>query len=181
MKGIEKPLTGSVSQQALDIIEKLYAVEHEARDLKLKSDEIVILRASKSKPLIDEFKALLDKNKNSTPKKSLLGKAINYALNQWKQLLVYLENGILKIDNNLAENCVRPIALGRRNWLFCGSPEGAEASAVLYSIIETAKANGLEPYRYLKFLFTEFPKTSSEEEVKALLPQYVDRNRLPEI
>lgn len=78
--------------------------------------------------------------------KSLTGKAVAYALNLWDRLIVYLENGELQIDNNSAENAIRPFAVGRKNWLFADTVDGAMASAVLYSIIETAKANGLEPY-----------------------------------
>ena len=82
----------------------------------------------------------------SVPPKSLLGKAIQYTLNHWDKLIVYIEAGFLKPDNNVAENAIRPFVLGRKNWLFAGAPKGAEASATFFSLIETAKANGLEPY-----------------------------------
>ena len=80
------------------------------------------------------------------------------------------------MDNNSAENAIRPFVVGRKNWLFSGTPQGARASAGIYSIIETAKANGLEPYWYLRALFERLPSASTREQFKALLPQYIDRS-----
>jgi len=91
------------------------------------------------------------KKKLQTPPKGLLGKAVAYTLNQWHRLVGYIEDGNASIDNNMAENSIRPFVVGRKNWLFCGTPEGAQASALLYSLIETAKANKLEPYAYLLY------------------------------
>ena len=105
-----------------------------------------------------------------------MGKAISYTLGQWERLTVYLRDGRLRPDNNLAENAIRPFVLGRKNWLFAATPDGAHASAALYSIIETAKANGLEPYWYLRYLFERLPAAKSTKEHKKLLPQYVDRS-----
>ena len=86
-----------------------------------------------------DFKKWLDKKKQQTPPKGLLGKAVAYTLNQWHRLVGYIEDGTLCIDNNMAENSIRPFVVGRKNWLFAGTPEGAEASALLYSLIETAR------------------------------------------
>jgi len=119
-------------------------------------------------------KVLLSARVATTPPKSLFGKTINYALKQWDRLVVYLEDGRLRPDNNLAENAIRPFAVGRKNWLFSGHPRGADASATLYSLIETAKANGLEPYRYLRHLFEHLPAATTDAQRKALLPQYLD-------
>ena len=110
-----------------------------------------------------------------TPPKGLLGKAISYALTQWDRLLVYLDEPLLTPDNNLAENAIRPFVLGRKNWLFAGTPKGAEASAALYSLIETAKANGCEPYTYLRHIFERLPKASTLADYESLLPWNVDR------
>ncbi|MBF0408349.1 MAG: IS66 family transposase [Candidatus Riflebacteria bacterium] len=167
-----------IAQQALDFIGQLYAVEREADEKNLSADQRKSLRESLSKPIFEELKLLLDRNKTQTPARSLLGKAINYALNLWKELNVYIQDGNLRIDNNLVENKIRPIAMGRKNWLFAGCPNGADALAILYSIIETARANGLEPYGYLRYLFTNLPAASTPEEKKALLPQYVVREKL---
>ena len=103
--------------------------------------------------------------------KSLLGIAVNYTLKQWPRLIRYLDHGEVTPDNNAAENAVRPFVIGRKNWLFAGTPAGATASAGLYSLIETAKANGLEPYKYLRYLFEKLPFSLSEDDYGKLLPQ----------
>ena len=95
---------------------------------------------------------------------------MNYAHKQWPKLTVYIKDGRLRIDNNLTENAIRPFVIGRKNWLFCDTISGANASASLYRVIETAKANGLEPHAYLRTVFAEFPRASSVDEVEALLP-----------
>ena len=108
---------------------------------------------------------------------SLFGKAVNYCLNQWHRLEKYIEDGHAGIDNNAAENAIRPFVIGRKNWLFSGSPAGASSSALLYSLIETAKANNLEPYAYLRFLFEKLPITP-EDKYKNLLPTSLSQNDL---
>jgi len=102
--------------------------------------------------------------------KSQLGKAISYALNQWQKLIEYVNNGQLNIDNNRAERAIKPFVIGRKNWLFSYTKNGATASAILYSLIETAKANGVMPYDYLDWLLTELPKDPRNKNVDALLP-----------
>ena len=106
------------------------------------------------------------------------GKALNYLHNEWDKLICYLDDGRLEIDNNGAENAIRPFVLGRKNWLFSASVKGVKASANLYSLIETAKANGLEPYVYLRHLFAELPKAETVEAVEALLPGNIDKDRI---
>ncbi|UCH95743.1 MAG: transposase [Candidatus Aminicenantes bacterium] len=102
----------------------------------------------------------------TVPPKGLLGNAVNYTLGQWPRLIKYLDNGILRMDNNLVENDIRPFVVGRKNWLFFDQPGGADAGAILYSLIVTAKANGLEPYQYLLYLFDKLPLAQSDEELK---------------
>ena len=169
---------GGTAHAALDLIGKLYDVERQAEKQKLKPEQIKALRAEKSRPILDKLKALLDARVATTPPKSLLGKAIGYALKQWDRLVVYLEDGRLRPDNNLAENAIRPFAVGRKNWLFSDHPRGADASAAIYSLIETAKANGLEPYRYLRHLFEHLPAATTDAQRKALLPQHIDPQSL---
>lgn len=106
----------------------------------------------------------------TVPPKTALGKALHYVCHQWPRLMGYLEDGRYPIDNNRVENAIRPFALGRKAWLFSNSQAGANASADLYSLIETAKANGVEPYHYLKHVFSELPKAQSVEDIEALLP-----------
>lgn len=165
------------AEEGLRIIQKLYAVEKNARKQGLSPEMIYIERQEKSKPILDDFKLWLEEIAPTVPVKSLLGKALTYTLSQWHRLIRYLENGIIRIDNNLVENDIRPFVLGRKNWLFFDQPEGATAGANLYSLIETAKANGLEPYQYFCFLFDKLPLVASEAHLKALLPQ----NLTPEI
>jgi len=115
----------------------------------------------------------VDKSVQQVPPKSLLGKAIQYNLNQWEKLTVYLKDGRVNIDNNRAERAIKPFVIGRKNWLFSNTGNGARSSAILYSIIETAKANGLMPYDYLVTLFDELPKLNDENkerELEKLLP-----------
>ena len=178
VKGTKGCIKSGIAQEIIDLISKLYMVEAKADEKNLSPQDRKSLRMEESKPVLEEIKKILDVRKKSTPPRSLLGKAITYALNQWSRLIVYCEDGNLRPDNNLAENAVRPFAVGRKNWLFSGSPRGATGSACLYSLIETAKANSIEPYRYLRLIFTELPKATSDEQIKSLLPQYLDRSRL---
>ena len=106
------------------------------------------------------------------------GKALHYLHNEWDKLIRYLDDGRLEIDNNAAENAIRPFVIGRKNWLFSDSVKGVKASANLYSLIETAKANGLEPYAYLRYLFTELPKAETVDDIEALLPGILDKNQI---
>lgn len=165
------------AKEALDMIGRLYEIERQG-DL-MSPDERCVLRKEKSVPILNGFKAWLEELSIKTPPKGLLGKAVNYALNQWKSLFAYTRNGQVRIDNNLTENAIRPFVVGRKNWLFSGHPRGAAASASLYSLIETAKANGLNPYFYLRYLFEQLPLAQSKEDYKRLLPQCVDRTQLP--
>ena len=104
------------------------------------------------------------------PPKTALGKALQYLQNQWDYLVGYLADGTYPIDNNLAETARRPFVVGRKNWLFANSQSGAKASANLYSLIQTAKANGLNPYEYLKQIFTELPNATTVDAIETLLP-----------
>ena len=113
--------------------------------------------------------------------RSNTGKAINYALGQWDKLLVYLEDGRLKIDNNSAENAIRPFAIGRKNWLFSNTPQGAKASAIIYSITETAKANGLEPFWYMYALLEKLPELKTKEDFKHCMPQNIDKQMVEDL
>lgn len=162
----------------LKLIAKIYRIERAARLEKLTPEQIKDLRQEKSKPIMNEIKELLDARVKVTPPKSSLGKAIHYALGQWDRVLVFLEDGRLSPDNNVVENIIRILAVGRKNWLFAGSPEGARAAATFFSLIATAKANGLNPYLYLKHIFTVLPAAKSKQDLLALLPQNLDPKSL---
>ena len=163
---------------ALSYIRKLYRIESIAREQGLSAEEIYAMRQSRAGPILSEFHEWLLKKSAHTPPKGLLGKAVAYCLNQWDRLTGYLRDGRLCMDNNAAENAIRPFVVGRKNWLFSGTPEGAEASALFYSLIETAKANGLEPYSYLRYIFEKLPLAEALEDYEALLPWNLDKETL---
>jgi transposase len=158
----------SAAQQMVALIGELYAVERGGREADPETRKQV--RSERSRQILMRIRKWLDKADARVAPKSLLGQAIAYALGQWPILITFLEDGQLEIDNNRAENAIRPFVLGRKNWLFAGSPKGAETSALLYSLVETAKANGLEPWAYLNHLFEQLPMATSPEAVAALLP-----------
>ncbi len=149
-------------------IRKLYKIESQ---LKIKtSDEHFAERQRLSIPLLNEFKKWLDEAAGNTLPKSAIGKAISYTLNQWNKLIAYTADGQLSIDNNRAERAIKPFVIGRKNWLFSNTSSGANASANLYSIIESAKANGLEPNQYVEHLLAELPKRKAGDDASDLLP-----------
>jgi transposase len=122
----------------------------------------------------------LQEAKPLVPPQSLTGKALGYMSDHWEHLTRYLEDGGLEIDNNGVENAIRPIAIGRKNWLFNDTVRGAQASANLYSLIETAKANGLEPLAYLTMLFRDLPHAHRVEDYERLLPTRWTNERVRE-
>lgn len=126
------------------------------------------VRQTESLPLLNQYKAWLDKSAMQVPPKTALGKAIGYSLNQWHKLVRYVEDGNLAIDNSRYERAIKPFVIGRKNWLFSNATSGAHASATLYSIIETAKANGLTLFDYITHCLEHL--AASPDNVEALLP-----------
>ncbi len=174
-----KPQKTGSAEKAMSFIGKLYQLESRADKAELSFEQRRELRQAEAVPILEAFKKWLDKRSQQTPPQGLLGKAINYTLDQWDRLTVYVQDGRLRPDNNLVENAVRPFVLGRKNWLFSGHPRGADASAAIFSLIETAKANDLEPYAYLRHIFEQLPLVDDDpEEYKKLLPQYLDQTAL---
>ena len=159
------------AQYVLDEIKHLYAIEKSGRKNDFTPEQMVALRQKEAAPVINTLYEYLESLSGQTPPKGLLGKAVMYTLNNWPMLVRYLENGHITPDNNPAENALRPFVVGRKNWLFNGHPKGAAASATLYSLIETAKANGLKPYFYLRYLFERLPLAKTEDDYRSLLPQ----------
>jgi transposase len=168
----------SLADEALGFIGRLYQIEKQAKIKKFEPIQICQLRQEKAKPVLEAFKTWLSSKQQITPPKGLLGKAINYTLNHWEKLIVYIEDGRLSPDNNAAENAIRPFVVGRKNWLFAGHPNGAEAGATFYSLVETAKANGLEPYNYLRYIFKKLPLAQTDQDYRNLLPQFIDREAI---
>ena len=129
-------------------------------------------REKLARPIMDEIKAWIESEGVKYSGESLIGKAVTYAYNRWDNMMRYLEDGRIKIDNNLMENAIRPIALGRKNYLFCGSHEGAENMAVVCSLIATCKAQEVNPRDYLNDIIEKMPrmKDAKQEELVGLLP-----------
>ena len=172
---------GDTAQEIVDLIGQIYDLEKSLALQKLEPDRIKEERQKHVVPILDAIKAILDQRKATTPPKSQLGKAIAYALNQWDKVVRYTEDGRLRPDNNLVENAIRPIALGRKNWLFAGHPNGARAAALFFSLIETAKRSNLEPYAYLGYLFEQLPLAKDKEELRQLMPQHIDPALIPRL
>ncbi|HGH8124585.1 TPA: IS66 family transposase [Enterobacter kobei] len=166
-KGKSKP-GASKADVALGYIGKLYAIEREQKE---RSDaERYQARQTRSVPLLAELKTWLENNVGKVMKGSLTRKAMEYTLGQWPYLVGYCERGDLHISNVLAENAIRPFAVGRKAWLFADSAQGAKASATCYSLLETAKANDLEPSAYINHVLAQIGEADTLEKLEALLP-----------
>jgi len=176
--GVSDAQSKACAREAVTLIGKLYKIEQ-----KIKEDppeKKYRTRQEKSLPVIDTIRQWLDVNFPAAQKHGgAIAKALGYLNNQFAKLRVYLEDGRLNIDNNGAENHIRPMVLGRKNWLFATSVKGAKALAVWYTVIETAKANGLEPYHYVKYLLTELPYYIRDgKDIEALLPWNVEGDQM---
>lgn len=160
----------STAKEGLDIINKLFEIERKLK--KYTAEERKEQRELLSRPVVESFKTWLDSLANAVVPKSALGTAINYCRNQWPKLLRFLEDGRLELDNNRAERSIKPFVMGRKAWLFSNTPRGARASAIIYSIVETAKENGLNLYDYLTYLFRQLPNVDvkNPDVVSQLLP-----------
>jgi transposase len=156
------------ADMALNLINKLYGIERDHQDGN--DTERYQARQQHSLPILEQLKAWLDKTQPQVTAQNALGKAVNYLASNWSRLVRYVEGGHLPIDNNRAENAIRPFVIGRKNWLFSDTPKGATASAQIYSLIETAKANGREPYAWLRHVLEHLPAASRVEDYEALLP-----------
>lgn len=149
-------------------IGKLYAIEKDCRDMS--AAERGAIRQHRSRAVLDALRRWLDEALPTVPPSAALGQALGYLHNQWPQLVRYVERGDLPIDNNPAENAIRPFVVGRKAWLFADTQAGAHASALIYSLIETANANGLEPYLWLRNVLRNLPAATAVEHFDALLP-----------
>jgi transposase len=157
------------ADMALAMIASLYRVEAQ-RDTHKAPEAFAAARREQVEPILQQIRQWLDRKVEEVPPGTLLGKAVGYAISQWPKLIRYLDHPAITPDTNACERAIRPFVLGRKNWLFSGSPRGAAASATLFSIIETARANGHEPYWYLRKLFDELPAATTDEEIRLLAP-----------
>jgi transposase len=169
--GAKRKTRHSQAEAGLQWIQKLYAIERRAKDATV--EERLQRRQAESRPIVAALRAWLDRALPVVVPQSLTGKAVSYLDTQWPKLVRVFDYGFVPLDTNLVENAVRPFAVGRKNWLFAETVGGAEASANLYSVVATAKANGLEPWAYLQHVFAELPKAQSFDDVDALLPDRV--------
>jgi transposase len=158
------------AEEGIKHIRRLYYLEDELRSQNLKDETFLSQRKAKAVPILNDFKKWLMKREPDILPSSLLGTAIDYTLKQWEKMTAYLESPYLTPDNNACENAIRPFVLGRKNWLFSQSPEGAESSCGIYTLIETAKENGLVAAHYLTVLFEKAPYASSPDDWEKLLP-----------
>ncbi|CUH93772.1 hypothetical protein SD1D_2257 [Herbinix luporum] len=152
--------TKTTAEEGLEFCNQLFKIEKTLK--KLKPEERYEKRLEQSKPVLEAFLSWLQIREKQVLPKSALGKAIKYCLNQWTKLSAFMLDGRIEISNNRAERAIKPFVIGRKNFLFSKSPKGATASAIVYSIIETAKANKLNAYYYLNHLFEKLPNIDLE-------------------
>ena len=163
------------AERALLMIQELYKVERRVKEEQLSADRIKELRLEESLPVINEMgKWIFEEIKNTLPK-SQIGKAMAYAYARWDALSAYLYDGNLQIDNNLAENAIRPIALGRKNYLFAGSHEAAQRSAMIYSFFAICIKHEVNPYQWLKYTLENI-MSINHKNLKDLYPQNFKNN-----
>lgn len=147
--------TNGYAKQGIAYCDRLFHIEEQIKELK--PDEVKRIRQEEETPILEEFWRFVDIGLSDTLPQSKIGKAFAYAINQKPYMGNYLKDGRCSISNNAAENAIRPFTVGRKNWLFCDSQKGANASSVIYSIVETAKANGLNVGKYLEYIFAYMP------------------------
>ena len=169
MKSAPPGATETVAEEAMKFIKDLYQVERDLPET-ASAEEICAARQKSAVPILKLIRDWLDTRLQEVLPRGPTGTALSYLVSEWENLTVYTTDGRLKIDNNLAENAIRPFAIGRKNWLFCDSMRGAEASAALYSLIVTAKINRVEPFEFLTRVFTELPRAKTLADVERLLP-----------
>jgi len=158
------------ASEVLTLIAQLYGVEKHCRENHFTSDQIKQARQQQSVPILAAIELVLKTQLTTSLPNSPLGKAIQYTLSRWNKLNVYTQEGFLPIDNNLVENSIRPIAIGRKNWLFAGSHEAAQRSAMLYSLFATCKLHNIDPMQWLTEVLAKI-KDHPINKIKELLPQ----------
>lgn len=161
-----KATLGVTAGEGLNFCNRLFAIERDIKDLT--PNERYSVRLERSRPILDAFLVWLRTHRSRVLPKSTLGQAITYCLNQWGKLEAFMKDGRLELDNNRSERSIKPFVIGRKNWLFSNTQRGARASAMIYSIIETAKENELNPMKYLTYLFERLPQLIDPKDTDAL-------------
>ena len=156
----------------LHLMQNLYRLEERLRETRAGPKLRAMARNLRARPVMERLHRLLLtwKRKHSYLPQSAMGKAIDYALDQWSSLLLYLDDGRLEIDTNLVENAIRPTAIGKKNWLFIGEANAGDRSAIIYTVIESCRRRGLDPYAYLRDIFTRLPSATNQQ-IKQLTPE----------
>ncbi len=155
-------------KKGVRLIDKLYKIEKRTKNISLETRDKI--RKKEALPLLEEIKNWIDELRPKITPRSIAGKAINYAYNEWKYFKSYVDDPEYNISNILVENAIRPFAIGRKNWLFSDAVDGAHASAMFFSLIETAKANGFEPFDYLNRMLEKLPSAKTVDDFEKLLP-----------
>lgn len=171
IKAVAEDFKGEIKAKVgFKLINELFRIEREDIGKDATDMERHRIRQEKSRKVINALKEWADETAPTLPPKTLSGAAVRYMLARWEKLILFLEHAILRLDTNPVEGVIRPFVVGRNNWMFADTVKGAEASAALYSLVVMARANGLNPFLYLKAVFTDLPKAKTIEDVEALLP-----------
>jgi len=166
------------AEEALARIDRLFRVERELRDQGLAREVFVQRRREGVTPILENLRSWLENWQPQVPPSTLLGKAIRYTMEEWPKLSRYLDSPYLRPYNNACERAIRPFVIGRNNCKIFGSPAGATASAAWYSLIESSKLNGVEPYLYLRCILSRLPESTGPDDYRALLPWNIDKSQL---
>jgi transposase len=170
--------TKSSADAGLASIDALFKIERTLREQDLTPKQFTQRRREQAELVLEKLHVWLEERDGQVPPSTTLGKAIGYTTGQWTKLIRYLDSPLLGPDNNACERAIRPFVLGRKNWLLSGSPTGAEASAAWYSLIETAKLNGIEPYLYLRYILERLPDNNDPANYGFLLPWNIPKESL---
>jgi transposase len=163
------------AHHVMHLIQVLYSIEALAREANMTSEERYQLRLDKSLPIINQIGNYIHEEKSRVTPQSPIGKAFEYCVNRWDSLQSYLKDGMLEIDSNLVENAIRPLALGRKNYLFAGSHDAAKNIGMFYSFFATCKKHEIDPQAWLTYVINNINNTKSSQ-LKCLLPQYIDKD-----
>jgi hypothetical protein len=158
----------------LQLMQKLYSIEQNARDLNFNAEQRHELRLDKALPILNDISKYISETRKNVLPQSPIGKAFDYCINRWDNLMNYLKDGNLEIDSNLIENAIRPLALGRKNYLFAGSHDAAQNIAMFYSFFGTCKKHNINPEKWLAHVIKSINDTKISQ-LKFLLPQFIDK------
>lgn len=163
-----------IAKSAIEWFAKLYAIEKQLKEDKASIEQIKQARMTEAKPILIQFKQWLLTQQQTTLPKSPLGKALFYSIKHWDSLTQYINDGRLEIDNNRSERAIKPFVIGRKNWLFNSSTKGADASSILFSLVQTCKEHSVDVFAYFKYALESVAKCNNEDDIQLLLPYNVN-------